>query len=77
MPTADDSQKLLGIRILRCLERTILVGGALDTEALCVQSGAWVWKAPLAVKILDQGGNLLDAAVLAAMAGLSTTASLK
>jgi exosome complex component RRP45 len=70
MPTADDSQKLLGNRILRCLERTILVGGALDTEALCVQSGAWVWKLSLSVKILDQGGNLLDAAVLSAMAGL-------
>lgn len=70
MPTADDSQKLMGNRILRCLERTILVGGALDTEALCVQSGAWVWKLSLSVKILDQGGNLLDAAVLAAMASL-------
>jgi exosome complex RNA-binding protein Rrp42 (RNase PH superfamily) len=70
MSTADDSQKLLGNRILRCLERTILVGGALDTEALCVQAGAWVWKLSLSVKILDQGGNLLDAAVLAAMASL-------
>ena len=69
-PTADDSQKLLGNRILRCLERTIMLGGALDTEALCVQSGAWVWKLSLSVKIFDHGGNLLDAAVLAAMASL-------
>lgn len=69
-PTADDSQKLLGNRILRCLERTIMLGGALDTEALCVQSGAWVWKLALSVKIFDHGGNLLDAAVLAAMASL-------
>lgn len=67
---ADDAQKLLGNRILRALERTILMGGALDTEALCVQAGAWVWKLALSVRILDHGGNLLDAAVLAAMATL-------
>jgi len=68
--SADDSQKLLGNRILRCLERTILLGGALDTEALCVQSGAWVWKLTLSVRILDHGGNLLDASLLASMATL-------
>lgn len=68
--SADDSQRLLGNRILRCLERTILLGGALDTEALCVQSGAWVWKLSLSIRILDHGGNLLDSSVLASMAVL-------
>lgn len=68
--TAGETQKLLTNRILRCLERTILVGGALDTEALCVQSGAWVWRLSLAVRILDHGGNLMDASVLASMAAL-------
>jgi exosome complex component RRP45 len=70
MSHSDETQKLLGNRILRCLERTILTGGALDTEALCVQSGVWVWKLSVAIQVLDHGGNLLDAAVLAAMASL-------
>jgi len=68
--TSEEEQKLLSNRILRCLERTILVGGALDAEALCVQAGAWVWKLTLKIRILDHGGNLLDATVLAAMAAL-------
>lgn len=66
----DEAQKLLSNRILRSLERTLLIGGALDTEALCVQSGAWVWRLNVNVTILDDAGNLLDAAVLAAVAGL-------
>lgn len=71
LPTMHDShQKLLSNRILRCLERTILTGGALDTEALCVSSGAWVWKLTLQVRLLDHGGNALDASILAAMASL-------
>eukprot|EP00548_Thalassiothrix_antarctica_P015557 CAMPEP_0194169710 /NCGR_PEP_ID=MMETSP0154-20130528/4379_1 /TAXON_ID=1049557 /ORGANISM="Thalassiothrix antarctica, Strain L6-D1" /LENGTH=550 /DNA_ID=CAMNT_0038881241 /DNA_START=10 /DNA_END=1662 /DNA_ORIENTATION=- len=70
MSTVDDSQKLLGNRILRFLERSILLGGTLDTEALCVEAGAWVWKLSLSVRILDHGGNLLDAALLASMATL-------
>jgi exosome complex component RRP45 len=52
------------------LERTLLIGGALDTEALCVQSGAWVWRLNVHVTVLDDAGNILDAAVLAAVAGL-------
>lgn len=66
----DEAQKLLSNRILRSLERTLLIGGALDTEALCVQSGAWVWRLNVNVTVLDDAGNLLDAAVLAAVAGL-------
>ena len=71
LPAMHDShQKLLSNRILRCLERIILTGGALDTEALCVSAGAWVWKLILQVRVLDNGGNLLDASVMAAMASL-------
>lgn len=66
----DDSQRLLSNRILRSLERTLLIGGALDTEALCVQSGAWVWRLGVNVTVLDNAGNLLDASVLAAVAAL-------
>ena len=66
----DEAQKLTGNRILRCLERVLLTGGALDTEALCVTPGSWVWRLQLSVTVLDAGGNLLDASVLAAVASL-------
>lgn len=66
----DEAQRLLSNRILRSLERTLLIGGALDTEALCVQSGAWVWRLNVSVTLLDSAGNSLDAAVLAAVAAL-------
>jgi exosome complex component RRP45 len=68
---ADPEQKLLTNRILRCLERTILVGGALDTEALCVVPGQWIWKLVVCVTVVDAaGGNLVDASTLACMAAL-------
>ena len=66
----DEDQKLTSNRILRCLERILLTGGALDSEALCVTPEHWVWKLQLNVTVLDAGGNLLDAAVLACMAAL-------
>lgn len=66
----DDNQKLLSNRILRILERTLLNGGAIDAEALCVQSGRWVWRLHVDVTVLDHGGNLVDACVLSAVAAL-------
>jgi len=69
-PPADDAQRLLSNRILRTLERTVLAGGAIDSEALCVQSGRWVWRLSVDVVCLDHGGNLVDASLLAAVAGL-------
>ena len=69
--TPDDSQKLMTNRILRCLERILLQGGAIDTEALCVVPAAWVWKLELNVLVQDAaGGNLLDAAVVSCLAAL-------
>lgn len=64
----DAEQKRLSNRILRTLER--LLATAIDTEALCVTPGQWVWKLTLALTVVDAGGNLLDASVLAAMAAL-------
>jgi len=69
-PPADEAQRLLSNRILRTLERTLLAGGAIDSEALCVQSGRWVWRLSVDVVCLDYGGNLVDASLLAAVAGL-------
>jgi exosome complex component RRP45 len=66
----DEDQKLTSNRILRCLERILITGGALDTEALCVTPEQWVWKLSVAVTVLDAGGNLLDASALACMAAL-------
>jgi len=66
----DETQRLTTNRIQRCLERTILNGGVLDTEALCVTSGEWVWKIVLHVTVLEYGGNVIDAAGLASLAAL-------
>jgi len=66
----DEEQKLTSNRILRCLERILITGGALDTEALCVTPEQWVWKLSVTVTVLDAGGNLLDACALACMAAL-------
>jgi len=63
-------QRLKSNSILRILERTLLIGGAMDAEALCVQSGTWVWRLCVDVSLLDDGGNALDACVLAAVAAL-------
>ena len=67
---SDQSQRLLSNRILRCIERIILIGGALDTEALVLQASKWVWKITVSLTVLDAGGNILDACVLAAIAVL-------
>ena len=63
-------QRLMANRILRLLERTLLIGGSIDAEALCVQSGVWVWRLHVDVSLLDDGGNAMDACVLAAVAAL-------
>lgn len=63
-------QRLKSNRILRLLERTLLIGGSIDAEALCVQSGVWVWRLHVDVSLLDDGGNSMDACVLAAVAAL-------
>jgi len=68
-PIADRHQKLATNHILRCLERCLLVT-ALDTEALCVVPGRYVWRLSIAVTVLDDGGNCLDAAVLACAAAV-------
>ena len=67
---SNTHQRLLSNRILRCLERIILIGGALDTEALVVLPSKWVWRLNVAITVLDHGGNLIDACVLAAIAAL-------
>lgn len=67
---ADKNQRLLSNRILRSIERIVLLGGALDSEALVLIPGSWVWRINIALTVLDDGGNILDACVMAAMASL-------
>ncbi len=66
----EEDQKWWSNRIIRTLEGLIKQGGAIDVEALCVSSGHWVWNLIVHVVILDAGGNLIDASILAAMAAL-------
>lgn len=67
---SDRNQKLLANRILRSVERVVILGGALDTEALVLTPGKWVWRFTVALTVLDDGGNVLDASIMAAMAAL-------
>ena len=67
----EETQKAWTNRILRALERILLTGGALDSEALCITPEEWVWKLELNLVLLDAaGGNLMDASIYAAMAAL-------
>ena len=67
---ASQNQRLASNRILRCIEKIIVTGGTLDVEALCLIPAQWVWKFQLALTVLDDGGNIMDAAVMAAIASL-------
>ena len=67
---SDHQQKLLSNRILRSIERIILIGGALDSEALVLLPAKWVWRITIALTVLDDGGNILDACILAAVGAL-------
>ena len=68
--SADSHQRLLSTKLGRVMERAIREGNALDTEALCVQSGKWVWTLNVDVTVLDDSGNVLDAALLSVVSAL-------
>lgn len=57
--------------ISRALERIIRDSRSLDTDSLCIVSGEKVWEIRCEVRIVDgSGGNIMDAAILSAMAAL-------
>eukprot|EP00897_Mesotaenium_endlicherianum_P003395 jgi/Mesen1/3083/ME000183S02134 len=58
------------IELGRIVDRGLRESRALDTEALCVVAGRAVWAVRIDIHILDNGGNLVDAANLAALAAL-------
>lgn len=52
------------------LERTLKDARAIDTEALCIMSGSKAWSVRVDVHVLDDAGNLIDAASMATLAAL-------
>lgn len=54
----------------RMLEKAIRRSRAIDTEALCIISGAKCWSIRADVHVLDADGGLIDAACIGIMAAL-------
>ncbi|XP_078434769.1 exosome complex component RRP45A-like isoform X2 [Wolffia australiana] len=62
----------LPVELGRIIDRGLRESWALDMEALCVISGRFVWAIRIDLHILDNGGNLIDAANIAVLAALMT-----
>ncbi|XP_076937946.1 exosome complex component RRP45A-like isoform X2 [Bidens hawaiensis] len=60
------------IELGRIIDRGLRESRAVDTESLCVIAGKLVWSIRIDLHIIDNGGNLVDAANIAALAALST-----
>ncbi|KAJ2336591.1 3'-5'-exoribonuclease, partial [Coemansia sp. RSA 2681] len=58
------------VAISRMVERVIKQSRAIDSEALCILAGEKVWTVRIDIHFLDHGGNLIDAASIAAIAAL-------
>lgn len=76
-PMADPSFEVgrpgvSAVELGRIVDRGLRESRAVDTESLCVVAGKWVWSVRIDLHILDNGGNLVDAANIAALASLLT-----
>ncbi|WCJ28914.1 Exosome complex component RRP45B [Euphorbia peplus] len=60
------------VELGRIVDRGLRESRAVDTESLCVLAGKLVWAVRIDLHILDNGGNLVDAANIAALAALLT-----
>ena len=60
-----------GVELARVVDRGIRESEAIDLEALCIEPGEKVYTAFIDVHILNNDGNLLDAAALGAIAALT------
>ncbi|KAK4058874.1 3'-5'-exoribonuclease [Microbotryomycetes sp. JL221] len=58
------------ILMARLLEKTLRRSEAIDREALCIVAGQKVWSVRVDVHFLDDEGNMLDCASIAAMTAL-------
>ncbi|CAA0813223.1 Protein ECERIFERUM 7 [Striga hermonthica] len=76
-PMADPSFEVgrpgeFAVELGRIIDRGLRESRAVDTESLCVVAGKWVWSIRVDLHILDNGGNLVDAANIAALTALLT-----
>ncbi|XP_030538877.2 exosome complex component RRP45A-like isoform X1 [Rhodamnia argentea] len=60
------------VELGRVIDRGLRESRAVDTESLCILAGKLVWAIRIDIHILDNGGNLVDAANVAALAALLT-----
>lgn len=60
------------VELARVVDRGIRESGSIDTEKLCLVPGELVWGVHIDLHVLDNDGNLIDAAALAAIAALLT-----
>lgn len=60
------------VELGRIIDRGLRESRAIDMESLCVVAGKLVWAIRVDLHILDNCGNLVDAANIAALAALST-----
>jgi len=59
------------VELARVTDRGIRESGAIDLEKLCIKEGEQVWLVFIDVHVLDDGGNIMDASELGAMAALT------
>ncbi|MHC1577426.1 MAG: exosome complex protein Rrp42 [Candidatus Methanospirareceae archaeon] len=64
-PPREDS-----VQLARVVDRGIRGSEAIDLERLCIEEGEKVWIVFIDIHILDNGGNLVDAAALGAISAL-------
>eukprot|EP01018_Ginkgo_biloba_P018278 Gb_25376 [translate_table: standard] len=58
------------VELGRIIDRGLRESRAVDTESLCILAGKAVWALRIDLHVLDNGGNLVDAANVAALAAL-------
>jgi exosome complex component RRP42 len=63
----------VGIELARVVDRGVRESKAVDLDALCIVPGKQVWIIFIDVHILDDCGNILDAASIGAIAALLST----
>ncbi|ADI73506.1 3' exoribonuclease [Methanohalobium evestigatum Z-7303] len=61
------------IEIARVVDRGIRESGAIDLNKLCITEGEEVWTVFIDVNVLNDDGNIMDAASIGAIAALMTT----
>lgn len=59
-----------GVELARVVDRGIRESEAIDLQDLCIEAGEKVYTVFIDVHVLNNGGNLIDASSLAAMAAL-------